>query len=625
MRPLLVLLLCLPLAAAEKAGYDSNGRIVSLISPAGELEFGSGIAAVLPNGKSVSLLTRRDDSGVARRGDDLAWSTAFTLPDGGRGRLEWKSEESGDGVRYAVTVTAESALEVESIDLRFDLPRPEFAGGTATAPGAAPVTLARVTSPVLFRGDAESVRFQNAAGNLSVDAAFAQPAALTLIDRWDAAGRSFQLRAAIVRGPLAAGRSATLAATLRLENRAGGAAPVHITVNPATVRFHFDGFGGNYCWNNQSPIAAYTLSHLKSAWARAEWKAQQWDRERKAPGKEIRADLENMRKLQQMGAHLVLSVWWLPERFYTDPYDKPRSAHARIVNPEKWDELLDLLGSYLAFAKREYGVEPDLFSFNESDIGIYVGLTPESQTAAIKRIGAYFAKAGFKTRMLLGDTGNPRDTHKFVLTAASDPDALPYIGAVAFHSWGGATPEQYSSWGEVAEWLHLPLLVTEMGVDAAAYHTRAYNSYSYGLKEARMAQELLLWAHPQGALFWQFTNDYALARQTADGGVEPTARFYLMKHFTDLTPPSSDAIAAASDEAAVLVTAFRKERAFTVHILNPGAARDAIIEGLPDGDWLVVETTEEAQFHEGSVLHSSGAIRLHLPARALISLKTNAP
>src|SRR6202051_1728382 len=157
------------------------------------------------------------------------------------------------------------------------------------------------------------------------------------------------------------------------------------------------------------------------AWARAEMKAQQWDRQRDRPGPEIRSDFETMRQLQQMGAHLVISVWSLPERFYTDPYEKPRPAHFRVINPEKWDELVDLLGSYLLYARREYGIEPDLFSFNESNIGIFVGMTPESHAQAIKRIGAYFQKLGLKTKMLLGDASSPRDTYLFVREDASGP------------------------------------------------------------------------------------------------------------------------------------------------------------------------------------------------------------
>jgi hypothetical protein len=322
-----------------------------------------------------------------------------------------------------------------------------------------------------------------------------------------------------------------------------------------------------------------------------------------------------MRRVQQMGVPYVISVWWLPERLYTDPYEKPRSAHFRLIHPDHWNDLLGLLGSYLLYAKREYGVEPDLFSFNEANIGIYVGQTPESHIDFLKRIGAHFQKLGLKTKMLLGDATGPRDTHKFVLEAASDPDALQYVGAVAFHSCGGGTPEQYAAWGDVAEWLGLPLLVTELGVDAAAYNARAYDSYHYGLREARMTLELLNYARPQGTQFWQFTNDYALARIN-EGKVEPTARFWLMKHFTDLTPQKSEAIGATSDVPSVLAAAFRKGRSYTIHILNLGASRAAIIDGLPAAAWQITETTEAAQFQQRA---GSGAT-LTLPARSLVTL-----
>ena len=62
----------------------------------------------------------------------------------------------------------------------------------------------------------------------------------------------------------------------------------------------------------------------------------------------------------------------------------------------------------------------------------------------------------------------------------------------------------------MTEWLGLPLLVTEMGADASAYYTRSYDRYEYGLREARMAQELLSYARPQGAEYWEFTDDSVL-------------------------------------------------------------------------------------------------------------------
>ena len=275
----------------------------------------------------------------------------------------------------------------------------------------------------------------------------------------------------------------------------------------------------------------------------------------------------------------------------------------------------------MIYAKSHYGVEPDLFSFNESNIGIYVALTPETHLEAIKRIGAHFRKLGLKTKMLLGDATGPKDTHKFVLEAAADADALQYVGAVGFHSWGGGSREQYGAWGDVADWLALPLLVTELGVDAGAYHNRAYDSYHYGLEEARMTQELLLYARPQGMQFWQFTNDYGLVRTGENGAVEPTPRFWLMKHFTDLTPQGSHAVTTVSDQPAVLFTGFCKDNGCTLHILNLGASRSAEVSGLPGGEWRVVLTTEAVGYQLGPAVKDG---RLSLPAKSMVTL-TNAP
>ena len=47
-------------------------------------------------------------------------------------------------------------------------------------------------------------------------------------------------------------------------------------------------------------------------------------------------------------------------------------------------------------AKQNYGAEPDLFSFNEANIGVYVLFTPEEHKEALKSIGAHLKKLGLK-------------------------------------------------------------------------------------------------------------------------------------------------------------------------------------------------------------------------------------
>jgi len=255
---------------------------------------------------------------------------------------------------------------------------------------------------------------------------------------------------------------------------------------------------------------------------------------------------------------------------------------------------------------------------------VQVGFTPEGHTDQIKRMGAAFRKMGLKTRMVLGDAVPARDTIVFALDAAADPEAMQYVGAVAFHSWGGATPQQYAAWGDLAEWLNVPLLVTELGVDSAAYETNVWDTYHYGLREAQFTQEMLINARPQGTQFWQYTDDYALARLRPDGTVEPTARFWLMKHFTDLTPLKSEALATASDQAGVFMTAFRKGSSYALHIMNRGGAREASLAGVPDGNWQVTESTETSQYRQQKRASAAeSAVRLALPARSLVTLTLN--
>ncbi len=288
--------------------------------------------------------------------------------------------------------------------------------------------------------------------------------------------------------------------------------------------------------------------------------------------------------------------------------------------------MLESVGSYLIYAKKKYGAEPDLFSFNEANIGVYVLFEPEEHRDAIKSFGAYFKKLGLKTKMLLADATGPDGTYTYALPAANDPEALQYCGAVAFHSWGGTTPERYRLWGEVAEWVNLPLLVAEAGVDAAAHQGRRYDSFHYGLREVKQYQDLLEYARPQGIIFWEYTNDYGLAKVSREGEqelVEPTPRYHFMRHWANLTPRNSDNLTTTSSHEKVRVTAFRGAEGFTVHIANLGPARELALEGLPAGSYRQVVTSALDGFAEKTrVVAGADTTRLALPGKALITLTT---
>ncbi len=633
-KTLLLTVLLLPTSAAsaasakpERATYNSAGGLTSLITDGREFPLKGDLVVSFEGGVRAALQPHDQRSPITRESTDLHWKGLTTFPNSGQAQFEAAWTESEAGVILAGSATSGGPagpgtpvmrwpLLVQSVDYVIDLPRATFEGWSLE-PSGQPLPSLKLADPAFFHETTDKLTFTDAQKNWKLALALDQPRVVSITDHWDGDSRVYRVRIQLGTGPWPAQETWKLGLTLNLTGKAH-APTAHLSVDLAARRYVFDGFGGNYCFATDTPVADYMLENLHHAWARLEFKGQVWDYERHTkPGPMLERDFHLMQRVQKMGLPWIISLWRLPERYYADANQKPFFTFGRQIAADRWPEFLDLLGSYLLYVKKNYGAEPDLFSFNEPDLGVNVGFTGETHRDAIKRIGAYLASLGLKTKMLLGDTANPRDSHRYVLPAAADAEAMRYVGAVSFHSWGNGTPAQYGAWGDVGAWLGLPLIVAEAGTDPGSWRNRMFDSYAYGLGEMRQFQELLRDSRPSTIIFWQFTEDYGLVHIAADKTIEPTGRFWLMKHFANLTPLKSEVIASASDQPDVLVSAFARDGGMTVHILNTGAARDAALTGLPAGSWRVVTTTETSGFQEATV---DPAQLIRLPARSLTSL-----
>ena len=115
--------------------------------------------------------------------------------------------------------------------------------------------------------------------------------------------------------------------------------------------------------------------------------------------------IEVMEELKHMKTdcgvrNFTISVWDLPDDFMADPAKKAQ----RIIKPEAYDEVIQMLADFFQKAKSEYGVEVDQFSFNESDGGYQIIFSPEATIAFVKKAGKKFEELGLKTKFLLADT-----------------------------------------------------------------------------------------------------------------------------------------------------------------------------------------------------------------------------
>ena len=603
--------------AAERSSFDGSGRLRYLLDGGEELSVRTSFGAAAPGWKRIITPWQSQRQTLSRNSQGV-WRGSFEVGAGNIARVIQTISEKDGFTQIDLKLTAEADLDMEGIYFWIELPRAEFAGGTVED---MPLIAVKPAGHDLLKLESQSLQFKNAQGTVLLEASLDQPHPIFIEDNWRTSGRTYAARIEIHKGSLLKGSTANIQAGLRLTAKPESS-PAHLQLDSSKRRYQLNGFGGNYCFNVDSPVTQYTLRNLRLAWARTEMKLAEWAPANDKPGSRIHNDFLIQKQLMEKRIPYVISIWQLPEEMYSDPGPKMERRSGRHIAADQWDALLNSIGEYLQYGKLTYGVEPDLFSFNEANIGIDVLLTPEEHRDAIKRIGSHLAALGLKTKMLLADATGPRGTHEYALAAANDPEAMKYVAAIGFHSWGGASAEQYRAWGDLAEWLNLPLLVAELGLDAQAYRGRMYDSYYYGIQEVKMYQELLLHARPQAAIYWEYTADYSTLRLNGEQHA-PTHRFWFLKHFSDLTPADAYALGTESDNPRVLFTAFEKDRQYVLHVANFGSGRTVNIAGIPESVRTLrpVRTSELDEFKElPAMAVADGKVQFDMPLRSLVTL-----
>jgi O-glycosyl hydrolase len=413
----------------------------------------------------------------------------------------------------------------------------------------------------------------------------------------------------------------------------------HIAIDATRRGPVFGGIGGNFVFALDSPDVNYNIDNFHPVWARmavplALWQPDETidpDPQKIADvdraGSDIRSSLELARKLSQHGIPLIFTLWVPPAWAITNPIAREPYAEGRIVNPAKWDDLCNSIASYLLYAKNQYGVEPKLFSLNETDLGVTIKLTPQQYHDAMARLGACFASHGISTKLLVGDVSNPRPVDFISLTTA-DPEVMKYAGAISFHSWNGATSAQLAAWHAVAQNANLPLIVAEGGTDSDAYrYPHVFAQTWYAIDEAAMYVDTLASAQPLTVLPWEMTSDYGLI-DFHETTPKPLKRFWCLKQLSSTTSPGEAELGVACNQPAIHATALSDPagRSCAIHLVNTGAAREVTITGLPAGITQLQSFITDGQHdykQQDPVSARDGIVSVSLPAMSYVTLVTS--
>jgi hypothetical protein len=623
----------------------------------GELmAFNTSIRAVTPATMEVDQGNRGRSGQFSRDGDTLVMMGNLTGgagrgfgPGGGwRGRggpppagasyhASFKDVAPGT-VAAGIEITSNTNVPMQGVFFAITLAGADYAGGSAqliapTSAAGGPVTLTATNSsgsnPYLH-APAEGVRVISPRRQIELHF----PAAVELIVRdVHPGGKSgIEISFPLSLGNLTNGQTVHTTFTIKVTGEVDKS-PAKLAIDLSRPGREFAGMGGNF--RLQSPADAaqirYNLDHLRVAWGRVAMPLDRWQPDEDAEpvgaaatnalNGNVRESMEMAQQLARKNIPMIISDWAAPG-WALATNSSSRRGSARI-NPEKWDKVCQAIGSYLEYLKKNYGAEPVLFSFNESDMGINVLQSPQEHADAIKRLGSYFMAHGLKTRMLLGDTGNPTGD-KFIDVALADPEAAKYIGAVSFHSWLSGTVGQYTHFSDAARQLHVPLLAAEGGLDPSAHQYRAiFLEPWFCVAEIAQYVEICRVAQPLSILHWQLTSDYSILTGGNDGQpLQPAERFWNIKQL-GMTAPDSLAVPITCDNPRVIACAFADHESCVVHLVNNGAARTATISGLPPGvkEMRVFVTDRRRGMQEtGHVPVVRGAVEVPLGSLSFTSL-----
>ncbi len=556
------------------------------------------------------------------------------------------SENEGSSV-VDFSITAEQSVDLAGIFLFINLPVGLFEGGICTISGTDSESAVKLPSVVpqgghhLLFADGLNVIVESRDRGHRLKLTLDGEKQVGVQDNRVFKGTDFAVFAPFHEGRLARGMRAHARLTLT-PLLLSGPQPAVVSLRPSQYLEPFEGVGGNYCFEVESPVTDFTLRTLPARWARTEMSLHLWEPRNdnndpsaaamssftvlERAGSELGAEFRLLQQLNEKGVRLVISAWHLPEWMYADP-SKELWTYRRKLAPGIMPEVVESVVSYLSYVKQEFKVEPALFSFNEPDAGVCVLLSPREYADLAGMLASAFKAAGLRTKLLLGDVSAPERTDYVEETLKHREELAGECGALGFHSWNGH-PDTFGAWRVLARRLRLPLMVTEVGVDPGAYRTPwLFDDSFYALSELRMYLELMQHARALNLLHWEYTADYGLATVKA-GSIETGLRYRFVRQLAETPVDGMVYVDTESTEPRqICAAAFMLEgKKYLLHVANFGPERTVEITGFPGWTerFAVVRTEAQSLMQNNlpELFISGHQTTLQLPPWSLTTLRS---
>lgn len=275
------------------------------------------------------------------------------------------------------------------------------------------------------------------------------------------------------------------------------------------------------------------------------------------------------------------------------------------VYVEPWMTAEDT-GAYVNWAMtvlrrwRALGLEPRYYApLNEPKID--GDFPPKWMHDVVAQLGARLRFAGFRTKLVVPDDENPADAYRRAVAVLDDPRARQYVGALAYHIYGGNTSDM-ARMHALAVRYGLPLWMTE-------YNSSRYTDWNSSLDWATRLHTVLTVGNVNAVDYlWGFfgSHDGTAAYVSIDfgggayRGFSLTSVAYMTGQYSRFVRPGYVRIAGTSSVGPVLTSAYRGGGRVVVVATNPSgddhAVRVTLRRGAVTGMLSVVRSSDSERW-----------------------------
>lgn len=251
--------------------------------------------------------------------------------------------------------------------------------------------------------------------------------------------------------------------------------------------------------------------------------------------------------------------------------------------------------------------------------------------AAVKLLGKKLKEAGIKTKFVITDDWTPDEAYRRCVYILDDADARQYIGALAYHLYGGSS-ESRQKIAALSKKYGIPVWMTEFS-DASYTGTDGAMNWALAI-HGLIVQDNVSAVDYMWAMFGDYSenqwpgNSLIVLKQDSNGlnyrGYQLNSMYHGMAHYSQYVRPGYIRNSATSSDSQVKISAFKKNNSVVLVVLNEANEKkqvDIVLNDLATIKALeAVQSTGDVVLKPlASILKENNRFVMSLPPRSITS------